>query len=66
MSNDVDCEHLIERLAGPLPPPDRVAFRRAAEEAVARLPCAGEGAMSQTGTSVLAPKYHFRSGLPDR
>jgi hypothetical protein len=36
---------LISRLAGPLAPDVRQAFRRAAEEALARIPCPGEGAV---------------------
>jgi hypothetical protein len=40
-----DTEQLISRLAGPLSPPDRIAFRRAAEDALARVPCWGEGAI---------------------
>ena len=42
--DDVDAEQIISRLAGPLLPADRVAFRRAAEDALARVPCWGEGA----------------------
>jgi hypothetical protein len=45
IDHDLDCDALIGRLAGPLSPPDRIAFRRAAEDAVSRLPCAGEGAV---------------------
>jgi hypothetical protein len=41
---DVDVDSLIARLAGPLTPDARRAFRRAAEDALARVPCAGEGA----------------------
>jgi hypothetical protein len=39
--DDLDCDALISRLAGPLSPPDRIAFRRAAEETLARVPCWG-------------------------
>ena len=42
--DDVDPDALISRLAGPLLPPDRAAFRRAAEDALTRVPCLGEGA----------------------
>ena len=42
--DEFDCDELINRFAGPLLPSDRAAFRRAAEEAVAQLPCAGPGA----------------------
>jgi hypothetical protein len=41
--DDVDADALISRLAGPLSPVDRTAFRRAAEDALACIPCAGEG-----------------------
>jgi hypothetical protein len=40
---DTDPELLIARLAGPLAPSDRDAFRAAAESALEQLPCAGEG-----------------------
>jgi hypothetical protein len=43
--DDVDPEHIISRLAGPLAPADRIAFRNAAEAALARVPCWGEGAV---------------------
>jgi hypothetical protein len=42
--DDADPDILISRLAGPLEPAARVAFRRAAEEALARVPCMGAGA----------------------
>jgi len=45
ITNDLDSDALISRLAGPLSPRDRVAFRRAAEDALARVPCWGEGAV---------------------
>jgi hypothetical protein len=45
LSDDIDPDILISRLAGPLAPADRDAFRRAAEEALARVPCWGEGAI---------------------
>jgi hypothetical protein len=43
--DDFHCDELICRLAGSLPPPDRIAFRHAAEDALARVPCWGEGAV---------------------
>jgi hypothetical protein len=43
--NDLDPDALISRLAGPLSPPARAAFRAAAEDALARVPCWGEGAV---------------------
>jgi hypothetical protein len=47
-----DVEQLISRLAGPLSPPDRIAFRRAAEDALARVPCWGEGAIYRAVASL--------------
>ena len=43
--NDLDADALISRLAGPLSPPDRAAFRRVAMQALSRLSCQGEGAL---------------------
>jgi hypothetical protein len=43
--DDIDPTLLINRLAGPLAPDARRAFRQAAEEALARVPCWGEGAV---------------------
>ena len=45
ITDDLDSDALISRLAGPLSPPDRVAFRAAAEDALTRVPCWGEGAV---------------------
>jgi hypothetical protein len=45
ITDDLDCDALISRLAGPSAPRDRAAFRRAAEEALTRVPCWGEGAV---------------------
>src|SRR5262249_55288541 len=45
ITNELDADALISRLAGPLSPPDRIAFRRAAEDALTRVPCWGEGAV---------------------
>jgi hypothetical protein len=41
--DDTDPDALIARLSGPLLPADRAAFRRAAEAALAQVPCLGEG-----------------------
>jgi hypothetical protein len=43
--NDLDSDALISRLSGPLSPPARAAFRAAAEDALTRVPCWGEGAV---------------------
>jgi hypothetical protein len=43
-SYDLDPEPLISRLAGPLSPADRQAFREAALDALT-VPCAGEGSV---------------------
>ena len=45
ITDELDSDALISRLAGPLSPPDRIAFRRAAEDALPRVPCWGEGAV---------------------
>jgi hypothetical protein len=44
----LDYDALISRLAGPLSPPDRVAFRCGAEEVFSKVPCWGEGAVYRT------------------
>jgi len=46
--DDVDSDVLISRLAGGLAPPDRAAFRSAAEAAIEQIPCAGEGIAYRT------------------
>ena len=45
---EIDPDAIISTLAGPLAPADRAAFRAAAEDALARLPCWGEGAVYRT------------------
>src|SRR6516164_8663962 len=45
ISDDADPDILIDRLAAPLLPADRAAFRAAAEDALTRVPCLGEGAI---------------------
>ena len=62
--HDVDPETLISRLAGPLAPPDRAAFRQAAEDALARVPCLGEGA-AYRAVAVLQRAY-FNPPTDDR
>jgi hypothetical protein len=52
ITDDLDSDALISRLAGPLSPPDRAAFRRAAEDALTRVPCWGEGAVYRTVASL--------------
>jgi hypothetical protein len=47
-----EVEQLISRLAGPLSPRDRAAFRRAAEDALGRVPCWGEGAIYRAVASL--------------
>jgi hypothetical protein len=49
---DFDSDALISRLAGPLSPRDRAAFRRAAEDALTRVPCWGEGAVYRAVASL--------------
>ena len=43
ISDHPDVEALISRLAGPLAPSAQEAFRRAAKDALAHVPCLGEG-----------------------
>jgi hypothetical protein len=50
--NDLDPDALISRLAGPLSPADRAAFRAAAEDALTRVPCWGEGAVYRAVASL--------------
>jgi hypothetical protein len=45
IDSDFDADALITLLAGPLPPHLVAAFRRAAEEAIARASCWGEAAV---------------------
>ncbi len=59
--DDADPDILISRLAGPLEPAARVAFRRAAEEALAALPCAGEGIIYR----IVAPLQRAYFDPPD-
>ena len=58
-----DVEQLISRLAGPLSPPDRVAFRHAAEDALSCVPCWGEGAIYRAVASL---QRAFRDPPSDR
>ena len=58
-----DVEQLISRLAGPLSPRDRVAFRHAAEDALTRVPCWGEGAVYRAVASL---QCAFRDPPSDR
>jgi hypothetical protein len=46
--DDTDVDFVISRLAGPLTPDARQAFRRAAEDALTRVPCQGEGIVYRT------------------
>jgi hypothetical protein len=50
--NDLDPDALISRLAGPLSPQNRAAFRAAAEDALTRVPCWGEGAVYRAVASL--------------
>jgi hypothetical protein len=59
--DDVDPDHIISRLAGPLEPAARAAFRRAAEAALAALPCAGEGIIYR----IVAPLQRAYFDPPD-
>jgi hypothetical protein len=59
--DDVDSDLLISHLAGPLAPDVRRAFRAAAEDALARVPCAGEGIVYRT----IAPLQRIYFDPPD-
>jgi hypothetical protein len=52
ITDDLDSDALISRLAGPLSPPARAAFRAAAEDALTRVPCWGEGAVYRAVASL--------------
>jgi hypothetical protein len=52
ITDDLDSDALISRLAGPLSPPARAAFRAAAEDALSRVPCWGEGAVYRAVASL--------------
>jgi hypothetical protein len=58
MPIDADLELLIARLAGPLSPPDRAAFRCAAEHALGALSCAGEGLAYRTISAIWRTYFH--------
>ena len=51
-TSDIDIDALIHRLSGPLLPRDRAAFRAAAEDALTRVPCLGEGAIYRAVASL--------------
>ena len=61
--NDLDPDALISRLASPLSPPDRAAFRAAAMDALTRVPCWGEGALYRAVASL---QRAFRDPPSDR
>jgi hypothetical protein len=52
ITDDLDSDALISRLAGPLSPLARAAFRAAAEDALTRVPCWGEGAVYRAVASL--------------
>jgi hypothetical protein len=58
LPDDVDPEALISRLAGPLSLPDKIAFRRAAEDALTRVPCWGEGAVYRAVAALQRAYFH--------
>jgi len=58
ISDDADPDALISRLAGPLSPSDRVAFRRAAENAIEQIPCAGPGLIYRLVSGVWRSYFH--------
>jgi len=58
LTDDIDAEQIIARLCGQLSPPDRAAFRRAAEDALAKLPCAGEGLVWRIAVGLWRNYFH--------
>jgi len=56
--DDADPDTLISRLAGGLAPPDRAAFRSAAEAAIEQIPCAGEGLIYRVVSGVWRSYFH--------
>jgi hypothetical protein len=62
LPDDADPDILISRLAGPLLPADRAAFRAAAEDALTRVPCWGEGSVYR---AVAALQRQFFTPPPD-
>jgi hypothetical protein len=58
LPDDVDAEQLIARLAGPLSPSDRAAFRSAAKAAIEQIPCAGEGLIYRVVSGLWRSYFH--------
>ena len=56
--SDVDTEQLISRFCGALAPSDRAAFRAAAEDALTRVPCLGEGAIYRAVAALQRIYFH--------
>ena len=63
ITDDLDSDALISRLAGPLSPPARAAFRAATEDALTRVPCWSEGAVYRAVASLQGA---FRNPPSDR
>src|SRR5215510_254337 len=61
--NDADPDALIARLSRPLAVADREAFRAAAQDALAHVPCWGEGAIYRAVASL---QRAFRDPPSDR
>jgi hypothetical protein len=57
-SYDLDPEPLISRLAGPLLPADRQAFREATEAALEAVPCWGPGAVYRCVAALQREFFH--------
>jgi hypothetical protein len=64
IDDDFDCDELICRLVGPLSPHDRIAFRRAAEETLARAPCWSEAAVYRAAAAL--QRKFFGARISDR
>jgi len=57
VNDDFDCDELICRLVGLLSPPDRIAFRRAAEEALSPARRAGARAPRTRPSSAYSERF---------
>ena len=58
MATSDDVEQAISRFCGPLSVADRAAFRAAAENALAQLPCSGPGIAYRTLRDVFRQYFH--------
>jgi len=57
-----DLENLLDHFASPLVGPDRIAYRRAAEAALARIACSGPGIVHRELARLQREYFHPPSG----